>query len=452
MTNGSLSSLSGSGSSYTASVTPASTGALTVSVAADAAVDAAGHGNASGASLSVRVVEAVNRSPVFSGTSGAGAAEGPAGDHPSSGGASGTEAGSAEREVAENTPAGTAIGAPVAASDPDGDALTYTLSGPDASAFDLDSASGQLRTKAALDYESRASYAVIVTAGDGRGGTARQSVAVTVTDEDEPPPAPDAPAVAAASTASLTVTWTAPAMDGRPPVTGYDLHYRTDGGSWTDAGPDGLALTAVLAGLSADTAYEARVRARNDEGVGPWSAPGSGRTPAGPTVVVAPAGAGGAGDPGPVLVDVALALDENVEAGAVIGTVSAAGGGDAPGYTYTLEGPDAEWFELDAATGQLRLVTALDYETRSSYTVVIVVERRPRRRRPPDGDHHGRRPGRAAAGAGRAGADRGLAVEPDRGLDGAGRRRPAPGDRVRPGVPGRGHRHLDRRRARRRWR
>ena len=214
---------------------------------------------------------------------------------------------------------------------------------------------------------------MIVTAGDGRGGTARQSVAVTVTDEDEPPPAPDAPAVAAASTASLTVTWTAPAMDGRPPVTDYDLHYRTDGGSWTDAGPDGLALTAVLAGLSADTAYEARVRARNDEGVGPWSAPGSGRTPAGPTVVVAPAGAGGAGDPGPVLVDVALALDENVEAGAVIGTVSAAGGGDAPGYTYTLEGPDAEWFELDAATGQLRLVTALDYETRSSYTVVIVV-------------------------------------------------------------------------------
>ena len=345
VTNGSVSSLSGSGASYQAMILPAATGALTVSVPADAAVDAAGHGNAS-AELSVQVVERPNRPPVFSGPN--------------------------QRQVAENTTSGNDIGAPVTATDPDGDDLTYRLLGPDAGSFDLDPASGQLLTRAILDYETRASYTVTVMAVDGRGGTAFQPVTVTLTDEDEPPPAPAAPTVAAVSTVSLTVTWTAPATTGRPPVTDYDVEYRTAGGSWTDAGHDGAALTATLAGLSADTAYEARVRATNHEGISPWSAPGQGRTPAAPTAVV-PAGGDGAGDPGAVLVEMALAVDENTEAGAAVGALTASGGGDAQGYTYTLEGPDAEWFELDEVTGQLRVATALDYETRSSYLVVVVV-------------------------------------------------------------------------------
>ena len=56
------------------------------------------------------------------------------------------------REVAENTPAGRNLGAPVAASDP-GDVLTYSLSGTDAAAFDINRVTGQLTTKAALDFE-----------------------------------------------------------------------------------------------------------------------------------------------------------------------------------------------------------------------------------------------------------------------------------------------------------
>ena len=54
------------------------------------------------------------------------------------------------REVAENTVAGEDIGAPVAASDADDAALTYTLSGTDAASFDIDRATGQLKTKADL--------------------------------------------------------------------------------------------------------------------------------------------------------------------------------------------------------------------------------------------------------------------------------------------------------------
>ena len=58
-----------------------------------------------------------------------------------------------EREVAENTPAGELVGDPVVATDKEGDVLTYVLSGGDAASFTIDVATGQLRTKAPLDYD-----------------------------------------------------------------------------------------------------------------------------------------------------------------------------------------------------------------------------------------------------------------------------------------------------------
>ena len=60
----------------------------------------------------------------------------------------------ATREVPENTEAGGNIGAPVTANDPDSDTLTYTLGGTDANFFDIDTSTGQLQTKAALDHET----------------------------------------------------------------------------------------------------------------------------------------------------------------------------------------------------------------------------------------------------------------------------------------------------------
>ena len=52
---------------------------------------------------------------------------------------------------------------PVAATDADNDALTYTLGGPDAASFDIDETIGQLKTDADLDYEKKNAYTVTVT-------------------------------------------------------------------------------------------------------------------------------------------------------------------------------------------------------------------------------------------------------------------------------------------------
>ena len=87
------------------------------------------------------------------------------------------------RSVAENTAAGENIGAPVMATDTDaGDTLTYTLGGADMASFDIDGATGQLMTKAALDFETKDSYTVEVMADDGNGGTDTITVIITVTD------------------------------------------------------------------------------------------------------------------------------------------------------------------------------------------------------------------------------------------------------------------------------
>ena len=87
--------------------------------------------------------------------------------------------GSTTRSVAENTAAGVDIGAAVTAA-AHGGTVTYILGGSDAASFDIVAATGQIQTKAALDYEIRSSYEVTVTATDA-DGSVTTTVAIEVT-------------------------------------------------------------------------------------------------------------------------------------------------------------------------------------------------------------------------------------------------------------------------------
>ena len=102
-----------------------------------------------------------------------------------------SEGDSTTRAVAENSPAGTEVGDAIAATDPDGgDTLTYSLSGTDASSFEIGDSTGQLTTKSDVtyDYETKSSYELTVEADDGRGGTASIAVTVTLTNVAEATP------------------------------------------------------------------------------------------------------------------------------------------------------------------------------------------------------------------------------------------------------------------------
>ena len=86
------------------------------------------------------------------------------------------------RSVVSGTEAGVTIGEPIAAyangNTNDTDGITYTLSGDAADSFDIDSETGHLITKAALDYDTKNVYSVIVTASDG---DLESSITVTIT-------------------------------------------------------------------------------------------------------------------------------------------------------------------------------------------------------------------------------------------------------------------------------
>ena len=118
---------------------------------------------------------------------------------------------------------GMAVGAPVRATDDDGDVLNYRLTGDDSNRFEIDQKTGQITTSEDLDYEA--------TSGDNQCSTANEcEVMVTATDS-----------TGAASTPAATVSITLENVDEKPEFTG------------------GLEMVSVAENMTqvSDTAYAA---------------------------------------------------------------------------------------------------------------------------------------------------------------------------------------------------
>ena len=313
------------------------------------------------------------------------------------------DTGEVTRDVAENTSSGRVVGNPVNASDTGSPTLSYKLEGRDAALFTIVSSSGQIRTRASLNHEETPDcnpqdnqidncYLVIVRVDDGAGGSAYKEVTITVSDVDEPPLAPGAPRVTATKDTglSLDVSWSEPRNTGGPPITDYDIQYRkvnsgSDQDEWelwphgTEDDPTAnntdtnTKITRRLPGPDEDpleprTQYEVRVRAKNGEGdtTENWSSVGRGRT--------------GESNSRPVFDrDVSLielSVDENTRAGQNIGSAISASDADSNSLTYSLEGPGADSFSIVSSSGQIQTRSALDHETRESYSVTVKVDDR----------------------------------------------------------------------------
>ncbi len=274
-----------------------------------------------------------------------------------------SEGSSTTRDVPENSSAGTALGTAVAASDAEGDTLTYALGGTDAASFDFSTATGQISTGSGVtyDHEAKATYTVTVTVDDGNGGAAGIDVTINVTDEPEPPNAPAAPTVSRTADAndSLDVSWTAPANDGRPALKHYDIQYREGGGAWETGPQTQTGTTAKITSLNAGTSYEVQVRAANDEGNGAWSPAGTGSTNAAPVF-----------DDGE---ETTREVAENTASGADIGAAVAATDADNDTLSYSLGGTDAASFAIVSTSGQIQTKAALDYEEDDEYSVTVTV-------------------------------------------------------------------------------
>ena len=136
------------------------------------------------------------------------------------------------RAVAENSPPGSPVGAPVTVIRNSGNNVLYSLEGEDAALFRIERDSGQILVGqwTVLDYESdRTSYSVEVVADPSRSGRVRTVVDIEVVDVAESASVSIMPAGQPQVGEPLTATLT---HGGGEPVDPRWQWYRSTGGPW----------------------------------------------------------------------------------------------------------------------------------------------------------------------------------------------------------------------------
>ena len=277
-----------------------------------------------------------------------------------------TEGTSATRSVAERTASGTNIGNPVAATDADNHTLRYDLGGTDAASFSIVSTSGQLQTNAALDYETKASYAVTVSIFDGNHGGDSISVTINVTDVVDHAPVFTEGASTTRSVAERTASGTnigtpVAATDADNDTLAYTLG-GTDASSFSIVSTSGQLQTSAALDYETTSSYSVTVNVSDSYGESD-----SIDVTINVTDVV---------DHVPVFTEgtsTTRSVAERTASSTNIGNPVAATDADNDTLTYTLGGTDAAAFSIVSTSGQLQTSAALDYETTSSYSVTVNV-------------------------------------------------------------------------------
>ena len=176
-----------------------------------------------------------------------------------------------EVTVPENTPSGAPIFGvtlPLAPADANSYSLFIDAQRPDAGHFSIDRDTGQLSAQGALDYESKDTYRLGITAVGTDSTVHSNGIIIRVTDVSEPPGAPTGVTIVP-HRGSLAVAWIAPDTTGKPPVYNYEVTYYHDGDKAKFTGP---VTTYTMTYLTPLITYAVRVRARNADGWGPDSA------------------------------------------------------------------------------------------------------------------------------------------------------------------------------------
>ena len=274
---------------------------------------------------------------------------------------------SATISVPENTVSGTEIDNPYTATDGDSDTLTYTLSSTDATSFSIDS-DGQLSTNTTLDYETKTSYSVTVGVHDGKdvmgdpdtSDDATMDVTINVTNVDE------------AGTVTIMGT-----LDGGEELTASvsDLDGTVSSATWQWSRgdmSDGTDFDDIDSATS--TTYQSVA-----EDVGKYlmatvdytDPQGSGKSA---FWVTSSTIAASNAEPSFSSMTTTRNVDENTAANMNLGSaVSATDSDSSPTLTYALTGTDAGSFDIVTTTGRIRTKSALDYETKDSYSVMVTV-------------------------------------------------------------------------------
>ena len=271
---------------------------------------------------------------------------------------------STTRSVAENTLAGVNIGAPVTATDPDNDTLSYSLEGPDAASFDIVSSSGQLKTKMVPNYETKSSYSVTVKATDPSNASDTITVTISVTNVDEL----GAVTFSYPSPFQLNEVLTATLSDPDGSTSGetwiWERSLNQNSGWTVIPGATSASYTVVVG----DEDNYLRATATYTDAVF-----GSGKTAQAVSNKVPNLN-------WPPMFEIApptFSIPENSVAEVEIGTPVTAADQEMDPLTYSLDDTDGASFDIDSSTGQIETKAPLDYETKDVYSVTVTARDRP---------------------------------------------------------------------------
>ena len=270
--------------------------------------------------------------------------------------------------VPENSAAEVEIGTPVTAADQEMDPLTYSLDDTDGASFDIGSSTGQIKTKAPLDFETKSSYSVTVTARDRPVDDLEvQSdtimVTIDVTNEDDP--------------GEVTLSSVQPQVDTLLEANLTDSDGSVSGETWvwekstsrtngwgTISGETSASYTPVAGDV--DNYLRAKVTYTDGHGSGKMAyvvsdlvvrvEPPSNNAPSFQSSTAT------------------RSVNENTPPGRNVGASVIATDPDTNDtLTYSLEGTDAASFALaDPTSGQIKTKAPLDYEgSKNSYSVTV---------------------------------------------------------------------------------
>ena len=280
-------------------------------------------------------------------------------------------------EIAENT----ATGVRLKVADltvGDVDTHSFTLTGTDASDFEVVGTALYLKQDTALNYEVKASYAVTVTVDDGEGGSADKSLTLTVADVNDKATGTVAITGTVAEGKALTAVVSNDVADddGLPQNMVYSYAWQR-GVTTTAQGRQTTTWTAIVGATSSSytlapddvgNTLQVVVSFADADGTAESltsAATGTVAANNAPTLTVAWAAVATGG-----------AIAENTPTATRLKvadlTVVDADLGDS--HSFALSGTDANVFEVAGAVLYLKQDTVLNYEVKASYAVTVTVD------------------------------------------------------------------------------
>jgi hypothetical protein len=254
--------------------------------------------------------------------------------------------------VAESVTIGAVIGT-VNATDPEGNSVTYSLSGTGSDNFSVD-ANGNITVVNNLDYESASAYELTLVVDDGTYA-ATETLTISVADVNEAPSLSTSVAFNAFQENTATGTTIATSSITDPEAGAITYSLSGTGSENFAVSSDGTVTLASALDYETATAYEITLTANDGaNSVSQTITVNVGDINEAPTVSTTLA---------------ASSFAEDVATGTTVAT-SSASDPESSTITYSLSGTGSSNFSVDA-NGKVTVASSLDYETTTSYSLTL---------------------------------------------------------------------------------